>query len=487
MRFKEEAPGLIISAAAAIVIRAIPEALSHPYLIGYDTILYAGTIQRAKSCVDLLSSFSSPLLPVMLYPFGKIFGSAAVMKIYPPVTYGLLAVALFVFARKSLGLNRFESTFSTVFVLVQFGMLRLSWDLHRNILGLVFLLMLLSAVQGPVRRGQLVLNGILAVLVFLTHELTSLLLVGTLLILTLMQLIKREPARLRSLVPTAVVSILILSYMASAHSHRVPEMFAAYASPEMLLSVPVFFGFLYLPLLPFAILSYRASREQCAWLLTTAVAGFSPVFSPFAFALWDRWMLTMAPAIGLLGASGILRFARFAARKLLGPAQSHTPADLRSRIVSVLVLTLLFMPSVYLASGFMTYRSDRPFWYFDNPKLWRSVPATMLSNTLALRDVADMIRVISELDTIIERNDVVLAHDAFYGWLLLYLDERTNLIGFEYNAVDSAVISAKEQGFEGIYLLWFVPNRGWHEPDPDLSFFKEMFRSGIIVVYRHVG
>lgn len=59
----------------------------------------------------------------------------------------MLAAALFVFARKSLGMNLSEGFVSTLFVLVQFGMLRISWDLHRNILALVLLILLLSQIK----------------------------------------------------------------------------------------------------------------------------------------------------------------------------------------------------------------------------------------------------------------------------------------------------------------------------------------------------
>lgn len=477
--------------ASAIAIRSIPEVLSYPYLIGNDTVLYAGIIQRLQTCTEILSYFRSPLLPVTLCPLGKMFGGVTVMKVYPPIGYGMLAAGLYVFARKSLGMDRLGGLVATLFLLVQFGMLRVSWDLHRNILALAFLLLLLSQIQYSPRARRLLLIGGLAALVVLTHELTALLMVGILVILAIVALLGRERGLFCSIMPATVASITMLGYMAFLEPRLVSGLFATYAWQNVLVTVPVFLGLLFLPLFPFAVLGYRVNRIALAWIVVAATASFSPILSPFAFAFWDRWMLMMVPPVGFLAAGGVLRLADLGARSLRRLVGAYTRANIMNKIVPVFLLILCFAPSVYLASGFMVYSSDRPFWYFDNPTLWRGgwsgVPATMLSNTVALRDAPDVIRVIAQLNRIVGRNDAVLAHGAFYGWLLLYLDREKTVIGYEHDSLQRTILSARAWGFERIYLLWFVPSTGWHAPDPDLSIFKEVFRSGIIVAYIYLG
>jgi len=487
LRFSEEASVMLALVASAIAIRSIPEVLSYPYLIGNDTVLYAGIIQRLQTCTDILSYFRSPLLPVMLCPLGKMFGSVTVMKIYPPIGYGMLAAGLYMFARKSLGMDRHGGFVATLFLLLQFGMLRVSWDLHRNILALAFLLVLLSQIQYPPGGRRLLLIGGLAVLVILTHELTALLMVAILVILAIVALLRRERGLFCSIMPAIVVSISMLGYMAFLQPHLVSELFAMYVWQNMLVAVPVFFGLLFFPLFPFAVLGYRVNRVALAWIVVAATTSFSPILSPFAFAFWDRWMLMMVLPLGFLAAGGMLRVAGSAARLLQRSTGPCRPRNLMNRIGPVFLLMLCFAPSVYLASGFMAYSSDRPFWYFDNTTLWRGgssgIPATMLSNTVSPQDAPDVIEVISQLNKVMGRNDVVLAHQEFYGWLLLYLDHEKNLTWFEHNPVQPAIALAKARGFEKVYLLWFVPGTGWHAPDPDFSIFKEVFRSGIIVAY----
>lgn len=80
-------------------------------------------------------------------------------------------------------------------------------------------------------------------------------------------------------------------------------------------------------------------------------------------------------------------------------------------------------------------------------------------------------------------SDVLLTHDAFYGYALMYTPSTSNVLWYGYYGVEWGLSKAKVLGFKEAYLIWFTPGSGWHSPDPDLTAFKSMYQSGMIVVY----
>ena len=111
------------------------------------------------------------------------------------------------------------------------------------------------------------------------------------------------------------------------------------------------------------------------------------------------------------------------------------------------------------------------------------MPATMQSNTVALNMVPDVQRALVWLNNRMDSNHVLLTHYEFYGYALLYLAPTDVIIQYGYEDLATVLYSAKSQGFQNAYLIWFVPNSGWHQPDPDLTSFKLTYQSGIICVY----
>lgn len=487
---RREACAISVVAATAIIIRTIPEFLSFPYLIGYDTIYYAGEIQRAQSCLDLISTLPSPFLPLALCPFGKMVGVLTLFKIYPPLAYGASAGTLFLFARKSLGLDRFQSILSSLFVVLQFGMLRVSWDLHSNLLGMAFLLLLLVALSGPTTSRRLLAIASLTLLVVLAHALTALLMVGIFLIMGAASYLRRDFARLWNVLVGILVSVPMLCWMAFINPALVSQLFTKYTWPDTMQTVPLFFVLLCLPMLPLIFLGRRPSRFEAAWMAFAGTLAFSSILLPVVFSFWDRWMFMMLPVLGLLAASGMLRVADVGTRFIHGLGRARRRSYVWDKTIRAALIVLIFAPSVYIALGFMTYPSNHPFWYLDNSLLWKGsgsgVPASMLENTIALQDIPDLMRVISQLNQIVEGKDVVLAADAFYGWLRLYLNEGKSMIWFRnYDPVQSVIALAKQRGFRTIYMVWFVPGASWHLLGPDLSSFRVVVQSGIIAAYQY--
>lgn len=471
--------------ALGATLRAIPEILAGPYLVGNDTVFYAGEIARTTTCLDW-SQFgggNAQALLMLLCPLGKIVGPIEALKIAPVELYGFLAIALFWFLSRTLGLGVEESVFVTGFVLLQAATLRISWDLQRNILGLAFLLLLITNFKLQPTRGRMLTVGLLSILVIASHEIVGVLMILLAVALFAARLFRNELARAKILIPTLVFAFApILLY-----SVPVTEpILINYPQPHSVLLVTQehFFGVLFLPLLPLAALGIRKVNDAIlAWLGIIALVSFSPLLPlPVAPAFWDRWMLMLVFPLGILAGTGALKLSEWV---------HHLSARLSMKRLEVAVgpaiLLALILPFSVTAYGFMSAPSNHPFVLYNDPALWQAgwsgMPATMQSNTVALDMVPDVQRAMVWLNNQMNSNHVLLANYEFYGYALLYLAPTDVIIQYGYEKLTTALYSAKSQGFQNAYLIWFVPDSGWHQPDPDLTSFKLTYQSGIICVY----
>src|ERR1044072_3020643 len=99
-------PYLIVF-SVAIILRLVPEILAFPYPIGYDVINYY--LPVIKDFEHYWPTISNQ------FPF-----------------YVLFSLAIFSIGRNLLRLDNLQSIFLSIFVIFQFGVLRTSWDLHKD-------------------------------------------------------------------------------------------------------------------------------------------------------------------------------------------------------------------------------------------------------------------------------------------------------------------------------------------------------------------
>jgi hypothetical protein len=468
-------------------IRAVPELAAGPNLIGNDTMLYAGLLTRATSCLTAASSLAqgtSPLLFLMLCPFGKIANPILVMKATPIVLFGLLAGSLFYFLTRALKRNVTEAILVTVFVLIQTATLRISWDLHRNVLALSLLLFLLASLKPKVSSFRAAFLLLLSALVFASHELVGILmtLIVVLLVVFRARVLPEKTALF--LIPGFAAAFLWFVLVVS----RIPapefQTLLVSQSQVSLLTAPeiAFFTVLFLPLIPLAIIGWRSNSILSAWLGVTGVLGFSPLLpSPVALAIWDRWMLMLIFPVGIIAGIGLVRIPKMLLDHIPGVTRKIRP------YATACILIAIFFPFVVVAHGFMTAPPEHPFFVFDNPVLWRAgssgIPSTMQSNTVDFAMASDIQRVLEWLTVRMNSTSVLLTHDAFYGYALLDMPSRCNIIWYGYYGVEWGLSRASAQAFRLAYLIWFTPGSGWHSPDPDLSAFKLVYQSGLITLY----
>ncbi|RLI40190.1 hypothetical protein DRO69_13230, partial [Candidatus Bathyarchaeota archaeon] len=171
--------GFFLTFAIGFIIRLIPEVLSYPYPIGFDTIYYAWRIESGVVWYHWSQAFSTWLLYGILVPLYNIMrgNPFLLLKLMAPLLFGFNACGVYYFAKRALGWTTNKGLLTAFFFSFQIATLAISWQYYRNMLGLGILLFALPWIhKGLKTKRELVLFALLSILVVLSHELVSVIL-----------------------------------------------------------------------------------------------------------------------------------------------------------------------------------------------------------------------------------------------------------------------------------------------------------------------
>src|SRR6266487_5009150 len=132
-----------------LAIRAIPELLSGPYPVGFDTISFyvPNTIDWTSSGFSILGILAaSPMMYFFTVPIYLLTKTNPIViyKIAGPILFGALMWATFRFCSTVLRWTEKTSFSATLLASIYFVILCISWDAYRAELGLLFFLLGLS-------------------------------------------------------------------------------------------------------------------------------------------------------------------------------------------------------------------------------------------------------------------------------------------------------------------------------------------------------
>src|SRR6266487_6685411 len=136
---------LVAAFAIPLGIRALPEILAGPYPIGYDTIASYIPVMLDWGSGNL-QSFNPFIGGWLIFAIFGLSYSAThidpilIVKTAGPTLYGILGLAEYFFARRSLRWDQKKCLLFVVMLSFYFVSLRVSFDLFRNALGIAFLL-----------------------------------------------------------------------------------------------------------------------------------------------------------------------------------------------------------------------------------------------------------------------------------------------------------------------------------------------------------
>jgi hypothetical protein len=219
-----------------------------------------------------------------------------------------------------------------------------------------------------------------------------------------------------------------------------------------------FLLFCYISLIPFVLPGIRELNclELKAWVIWCLAGASLPFLFPSA-PLSYRWILLLTFPLAFFAAEGY------------GKVHSSLFKKSLACFMALLSFSFVLLP----AEAAFPYFTIYPYY----------VPSSMLQNSVPLSDCEDVVRALNWVkDNNVCSSEILLVHDAFNGWALLYADS-VKIVRYGYASPEKVAISFSQQGYGPIYLIWWVLGGGWHGQASLPSTFKEVFRSGRIAVY----
>jgi len=486
----------LLAFAVPLLVRVIPEVLMGPYVVGFDTMAYyvSTTTLWLHGDVSLLSFIASaPLFYTLTAGLTLASGSVVlVLKVLPSVLLGFLGLAMYGYARRGLGWSPKKSIVPAMVGTLYFVALRVSWDAFREELALIFffvvlmLLVVRAGASGKFSWKRYVAFSLALAAVVLSNQVVAVLVLGVLLFTVIYKLVREsrvDAVRLIVFSLPAVLLFFVIFYLSPA----VPEyrlifgfptttdgwlaLFGYSSYPAMLASEAGFILYCFLPILPLAVLSVKRfdNFQMRSLVILILIATLVPMVSPSDLRLV---MLLVYP------------LAFYATEGLSWLKSVHWK---RFRITLLRVgLVYLMLVTVVLSLGFMVMTPENPFPYFKegvNPYIY-TIPTSMLQNTVSITDCQGTVNALQWLKDNMTGNSVLLTHRAFYGWALTTFNPDQVFL-YEFGNPLNAATTAAQEGYNQIYLIWWVNGKGWDGQPTVSSAFHEIYQSGEIAIYRY--
>ena len=484
------------------MIRLIPELLSHPYPIGYDTVYYAFRIKSGVIWSHWSEVFSTWLLYAIFYPFFKFVKGDPflLLKIVAPTLYALNVCGIFYFARKVLTWDIKRALVAASFFTFLLAALRISWDLYRNTLGMAVLLFTLPFLNNLGKKRSVVLFSFFSVLVVLSHELAAVTLFTISLGVILKNLLNEKRKRgftvFVGVFPALIIFLariyLILfpvSFNLVTNIIRViqPSTYPGglfflinylkdFTYLDIISRVFLLFIILYLVWLPLVLMGFFRNRLLDSWTILLLIGSFSSLVTPFfALNMWNRWMFMLVYPLTFYAVRGI--------GKILGWQNKNSKLILRRMNGLKKMLTITFFTTILMGLFFMI--TPVKYGVFSISRINSHFPSTMLHNTVPLADVNGVTDSINWLNENMPSSSCVLVHQALISWIQLNLKNSHTVVSF-VKEFDRALNLTLEQEFNPVYLIWWNEDIGWHDFNVPEGSFTQVFSSGRISVFKKI-
>lgn len=504
--------GLFLSFVLGFVVRLVPEVLSYPYPIGFDTVYYAARVESGVVWHHWTSVFSAWLLYGILIPVYQVVqvDPFLLLKLVAPALYALNVCGVYYFSSRALGWDVRKGLIAAFFFAFQLASLRLSWDLYRNMLGLAILLFALPMIQKIETKKWFALFVLLSIFVVFSHELASVVIFAAVFGVMAWDFLKGKRVKgfkvLVAIFPALAIfltrvylplfisvnfdteRIIIRDSQPSPHPGGL-FFFIYYLNPSDAIEYPTYlnlfssvlslFVVLYLLCLPLVFVGFFRDRILDGWALLVAVGSFSSLIMPFAtLSAWSRWMFLLVYPFTFYAVNGVER--------VLGSRSGGVRPNLKwihwMKVSKRTTHGILFL-TVLFGLLLMTMKfGDNGV--FSIPTTGAYLPSTMLQNTVPLQDVEGIVEVMEWLNGHITDGSCVLVHSTFLSWARLYLNNNQIIVAYSTD-VEGALNVALSHNFNPVYLVWWGENIGWYRVTVP-SYFRPVFESGRMTAFQYL-
>jgi hypothetical protein len=473
---------LLLAFLIPIGLRAIPEILMGHFVVGFDPLGYyiPYTLTWLREGVSLWPFLgAAPFLYLLMIVITWI-GVPIVfsLKVMSPLLLGFLSLAIFFYANKTLLWSSKKSLLAALFATLYFVALRVSWDMLRSELALIFLFISMILLEKkdnrPFLKGAL-LSIVMSLVVF-AHQIVGAILIAIITITLIRLYLGRQTSKLRKIAISSVPVVLLFSIIviidamapeylaitAFSQNSSIPNaLFSFTSSLDLLLNAVGFFAFCYLPLLPLLLFAYKSiktSFQLKAWIFFI----FAALFSIFASATIFFGIFPYRLILLLT-----YPFSFYATEAFCGLKSN------RQRFCMGLMLATFSI-------GFMVMPFNSPFVYFALFPTY--VPNSMLMNTVPKSDCQDTVNALQWTSNNLPGNSRLIVHTAFYGWASLTLD-NSKIVHSGFDNVETVAHElSKNDSSHHYYLIWWINCSGWFGQPNLSSAFTSVYESGRIAI-----
>lgn len=462
----------------AVVVRAIPQIKAGIWPIGYDTFnTYAAE----------LSSYNGPLINFLktaniLYLFFLPFKAAGadpnwIIKIFGPIIYGGLIVSFYFFARRFLKFSILKSFLLVVLTTFQLAALRLSWDLYRNELALIFLFWGLIYLPKIGQVKNLILFSLFVALVTLSNQLVTVLLLVILLTFTGYYFYKKKWEELISIMIVLVVMAILFTIVISSSGQVLYDPHVFFTSeknyfwryfyqydidiPYKTLKEIIFalFWLLYGFLVPLAVFGLWSLRKNLTlWVITLFLifGTFSSlIFSGSGLIVWERWLFMLVFPLAIYAVEGAFQIGKWFSNIKQWSSRFSGVA----LAVAIGFWTVYFGWFVYRAAPFLTadYQQAKP--PLSNDELNSYFPRTMVHSSLGIWLIPNTVKAVEWLNEHAQPGSVILIDNRYRGIMLTHfdIDDRYIITNPWAETIQSSTLeAAKKTNYWPIYLIWNI-------------------------------
>jgi len=458
-------------------VRAIPEIKAGIWPIGYDTFnTYAAELVTYQGpLINWLKTAN--LIYFLFLPF-KLAGLdvSFIIKLFGPLLFGGLALSFYYFARYFVGLKPLKAFLATLLIIFQLATLRLSWDLYRNELGLIFLFWALINLHNLKKIKNWILVSLFSILVALSNELVTVVLFVSLISFFFFLVKKKQYTDIPKVVLPLLFSgliflIVIRSSGQSLYSSHViftsesnylvwryVYQYSKEMSYQTLLNTIVSIFWLFFRfLLPLSLYGFWLLRKNfiltviTLWLLAGTFS--SLIFAGTGIMVWERWLIMLAFPFAIYFVEGAFQLGAYIAKpKKWG---QHFKG---LKVTLAVIFWLAFLGLlIWQAAPFLTknYSDAKP--PLADDQLNNYFPRTMVHNSVGFNKIDRTLDCIKWLNQDAPSGSITLVDNRYRGLMLsnFTMDNRYIITNsWSEKFPKTSFDYAKNKKYWPIYLIW---------------------------------
>ena len=432
---------LILSFLIPFLYRFVLEAYWSPYPIGFDPMGVYIPFITGYTNINIYEM--APLYYMALQGLSTLLGDPFLsVKILAILLQGLLSLSLYLYSREKLK-DPWRPLIFSLAVSFYFPVLRITWDLHRNVTGLTLLFFTLWLVE---KNSTLSIPS--AILSAIAHPT-----IPPLLIIALLPKLRRRNMVRLSVIIVATASIGLLLYMALYN--LIPRTFVVGIESSQLVLYTI------IPIFPFLALSLITLRRNLDFLLLSAATVTLACLETATnrFIILAPFFVTCMTAMGCLTLSEKKRY---------------------TALISITMLTIIGV----FAVGYTLSPPQQPFNYFTLPFLWNSnflkiIPSSLQQNTIPVNQADNLM---SLLETAANKygDAPLMTNQATLSYALLANFPKERLY-YQGGPTQNPYYSNPK----GL-AVWFIPGKEWYGLKVENAYFRVLETKGDMALYGHI-